>query len=102
MGYYTRYELNFDYGYDEEKRTKIFNRIGELSGYTYLFDDDVKWYDHEKDMLKLSKEYPDIVFTLNGEGEEAGDIWVAYFKDGKMVRHTAVIKLPEYNPSDLK
>ncbi len=101
MGYYTNYELNFNTNNPEEE-TKILNRIQEISGYTYLFSQEVKWYDHDKDMLQLSREFPDIVFTLDGEGEENGDIWKAYYHNGKFVKNRAEIKFPEYNPNDLK
>lgn len=102
MGYYTRYELNFDNGGDYDLGEAVVARIQEISGYTYLFNQEVKWYEHEADMKQLSKEYPDIAFTLDGEGEESGDVWRAYFKDGKMALHRAIIKFPEYNPDNLK
>lgn len=43
-----------------------------------------KWYDWEEDMLLLSKRFPEIMFTLGGIGEEFGDIWEAYFYDGRV------------------
>lgn len=101
MGYYTRYELSFDHGYDPVLEEKVMKRIEEISGYTYLFDQEVKWYEHIEDMLTLSKEFPEIVFTLNGEGEESGDVWVAYFLNGKHVVHKAEIVLPKFDINDL-
>ena len=50
-----------------------------------------KWYDHETDLNLLSVQMPDVVFTLSGEGEEAGDIWMKYFKNGEMVVDKASI-----------
>lgn len=44
--------------------------------------DEAKWYDWNKDMLELSKEFPDILFGLEGRGEEKLDWWYALFKDG--------------------
>ncbi len=35
-------------------------------------------------MIKLSKMYPNLVFVLHGEGEEQGDVWTAYFCDGRV------------------
>ena len=35
-------------------------------------------------MLKLSLEFPEYVFILDGEGEESGDIWRSFYKNGKM------------------
>lgn len=66
--------------------SEIFGKLEEIS--TYDFDEDGftegKWYDHEKDMKVLSGLYPNIVFTLDGEGEEQGDVWKKTFKDGKL------------------
>src|SRR5881394_2305568 len=47
-------------------------------------EESTKWYDHEADMKALSAEFPKVLFTLRGEGEESGDVWVKYFKNGKM------------------
>lgn len=35
-------------------------------------------------MKVISTKYPDILFEVTGEGEETGDLWKAYFKNGKM------------------
>ncbi len=43
-----------------------------------------KWYYHEKHMLALSLEFPDCIFTLEGEGEEKGDSWRKRFLNGEM------------------
>ena len=40
--------------------------------------DSCKWYEHEEDLKPLSKKFPDVMFTLFGEGEESGDIWRKY------------------------
>ena len=61
-----------------------------------------KWYEWEEDMLKLSKLFPSILFKVDGEGEEAGDIWRAFFKNGKRVKYKAEIRLPHFSPDDLK
>lgn len=49
---------------------------GEWAGY------DLQWFDHDLDMFKLSKKFPDNIFTLSGFGENRDDIWVEYWKDG--------------------
>lgn len=46
------------------------------------FEDSCKWYDHNKDMLRISKKYPGTIFVLNGDGEESGDVWRKYYHKG--------------------
>ena len=57
-----------------------------------------KWYDWEEDMLLLSKRFPEIMFTLGGIGEEFGDIWEAYFYDGRVQVCKADIVYPQFDP----
>ena len=57
-----------------------------------------KWYGHRADMIELSKANPTILFKLHGEGEEAGDIWNQWHKNGKSQEESAVIQIPEYDP----
>lgn len=59
-----------------------------------VLEEACKWYDHENDMKALSRKYPEVLFTLRGEGEDAGDVWVKYFKGGKMQAE----KQPEFVP----
>lgn len=100
MGYYTRYKLEIlegnDYYTDYEKE------ISNLSGYNDCFDDSIKWRDHENDMRRYSKENPKVLFKLSGEGEESGDIWVEYYKNGKMQREKAQIIIGGFNEKKLK
>ena len=119
MGYDTRYSLDISQtdvlkeikGLDANgKPASIFVRemldynsikkeICELSGYSYCWIEACKWYDHETDMRKFSKKYKDVVFTLSGEGEESGDLWIKYFKNGKMQVSKARIEYDSYNES---
>lgn len=61
-----------------------------------------KWYDHETDVKRLSALFPGMLFTLNGEGEESGDIWVKYFLDGKVQVCKAKIVFDSFDPGYLK
>ena len=56
--------------------------------------DEVKWYDHEIDMKALSKQFPDFLFELRGQGEENADIWLKWFFRGKMQGGKAKIVMP--------
>lgn len=99
MGYYTRYTLEVNdetYGMIDHKE-----KISKISGYNNPFDDEVKWYGHEGDMKKYSKLNKGILFKLIGEGEESNDLWIKYFKDGKMQVCKARITYDEYDESKL-
>lgn len=62
----------------------------------------VKWYEHEDHIRALSKEFPNVLFTLRGEGEESGDIWNKYFLNGKMQMAKAQIAFDPFDESKLK
>jgi hypothetical protein len=83
---------HLDYG-------SIKKEISNAAGYTYLWSNPVKWYEHEKEMREFSKKYPEVVFTLHGEGEESGDLWIKYFKNGKMQTSKARIEYDSYDES---
>lgn len=53
-------------------------------------------------MIKLSKEFPDLLFYLHGEGEDAKDLWYKYYKNGKYQECYAEIVYPEYDESKLE
>lgn len=117
MGYNTRYDLEVEGSTYREAVTgedadgnettifvtkkisieKLKKEIANDVGYTYLFGEECKWYGHADDMRKFSKKYPDILFILSGEGEESGDLWRKYFKNGKMQIAEVVIT---YEPFD--
>lgn len=119
MGYYTRYDLEVEEqtvmkpveGVDangmpatifvkETYDVERFKReLSDIAGYKHIFGDDVTWYDHEKDMRGYSRKYPEVVFKLIGKGEESGDLWIKYFKNGKMQSCKARIV---YDPFDEK
>jgi hypothetical protein len=61
-----------------------------------------KWYNHEVDMRIISKEYPDVVFELHGEGEQAGDMWIKYFKNGLCQVANAIISFDKYDATKLR
>lgn len=55
------------------------------------FEESCSWYEHEEHMKNLSTRYPNVLFILDGTGEEEGDIWRKYFRAGEMFRADAVI-----------
>lgn len=81
MGYYTYYKLTV---YPESRAAEIEERLKELNEF-WTDEDSIKWYDHEEDCLKLSKLFPDVLISVQGEGEENGDIWRNDFVAGELV-----------------
>lgn len=108
MGYYTRYRLSVLPFKSEEESEQIHNFYDDVeSNRIYNFDsmilqdvldssDTLKWYDHDEDMLKLSKLYPLITFLLQGEGrEDQVDVWRCYYKNGKSVHQDAELRFDD-------
>jgi len=110
MGYYTDYTIQVspdtaaEISQDFETFQTVFE---EITGYFIEEDFTVpscKWYNHEKDMLEISKLYPNAVWQLDGSGEEEGDVWRVYFKNGKKQDANTVVTVThdEFDESKLK
>ena len=96
MGNETIYNLSMKSinGFDEHA-----DEISKRSGYRHLFDNEPhKWYRHEEVMLSYSEQNPDIEFRLEGYGDENEDIWVKWFKGGKMQQWYPQYVIPEEPP----
>jgi hypothetical protein len=104
MGYNTSYSLevlNTDDLTDDQRDAMWAETVD--GDYTSLYDlaynpgnlDDMKWYSHEGDMRRISSKYPNVLFVLGGEGEESGDIWKAWFRNGVGIKVEAEILVPE-------
>jgi len=52
-------------------------------------------------MRKYSKLHPKLTFIIDGEGEESGDIWKAYFQNGKMFKTKAIMTFEEFSVEKL-
>jgi len=96
MGYYTHYELEMTPDLPEVREAL------DESDFAYAFEDDCKWYEHEAEMIAFSERFPDVLFKLSGEGEEAGDLWRKYFKAGKMQNCPAEITYEPFDESKLR
>jgi hypothetical protein len=104
VGYNTHYEL------DHEPKSLAWSPSIERAMETLAGDDDhynpftssCSWYGHVEDMVEFSKQYPNIVFTLSGEGDETGDLWRKYFKDGKVQVVRAVFTFQPFDPEKLR
>lgn len=99
MGYYTRHQLTIIEG--DNYTTDYEQEIAEVTQYFNCFEDEIKWYDQEKDMIKYSKKHPNTTFMIEGEGEDSGDIWRAYYKNGKMFRTIGIVHFEDYSEDKL-
>lgn len=111
MGYYTNYTLSIAKANEEEnKQFDIYMDSGgsvdggylKLKDLVYGHADSTEWYDYHDNMLELSKKYPSILFQLNGNGEENGDQWIAWFQNGKSMISRAKITFDPYDKSKMK
>lgn len=92
MGYETRFKLTAltDRNYSQRDYLKVLAEIDlrefspEADSFEKEFEESRKWYNYEDDMKKLSLAFPDTYFLLYGVGEEQGDVWKAYFCNGKV------------------
>lgn len=105
MGYYTEYSLEVNHK-DELKIIEQLRAENENTKYAFCnfgeANDAIKWYDHEKDLREFSKKHSTAIFTLKGNGEESGDIWVKYFKNGKMQASRAKLVFDKFDKNLLK
>ena len=80
------------FGWSEENDAYYKERIDKSDyPFDWVSDDSMKWYDWERDMSILAKDYPEMEFVLYGEGEERDDNWRAFFKGDKTVFQMAHI-----------
>ena len=62
----------------------------------------VRWRDFDEDMKEISKDFPGVLFSMNGEGEEREDIWRAWFKNGRGYSEYARIKYPLFDENKME
>ncbi len=112
MGYQTVYSLNIcDKNRKEILSDSLIDSVTSAIDALEIFENgDVKngftgyarWYEHEEELGRISAEFPDLLFCLHGEGDEATDIWDKYFKGGKIQRCPAVITIADFDESLLE
>lgn len=98
MAYYTRYKLRV-MG-DAVSVHDVTQTIKSIADHN-PFIDECSWYDHEKHMRQASKDHPGEILLLEGVGEDPGDMWQKYFKDGKMQVCRAQIVYPLFDETKL-
>lgn len=108
MGYETQYALAVvdaadpkPYGSpDSDEIIATLRQENEYAEYALTSDGDTnnacKWYDACQDIRAFSEKYPGKLFILRGYGEEATDVWIAYFLEGNAYQKVAQMVYPTY------
>jgi hypothetical protein len=65
-----------------------------VSGEPLFGYEGVKWYSYDDDMKVVSQKYPSLTFELEGEGEESGDFWRSWYKNGRSVSIQGQVTFP--------
>lgn len=113
MGYYTDFKLTLVTPVVEDEvcpESKVYKEIkkaflkvfGEEDTRDFTYFDELvqigcnwKWYNWEEDMKTIAKLFPNVHFTLEGEGEEREDWWIAEFYGNRSCIRRAEIIPPE-------
>lgn len=96
----------FEYIFDDELNVNhyISERIPLLntSNKVYCLESEelYEWYDDENQLSIFSTLFPEVLFILHGEGEEAGDLWEFYMLNEKSKKMFA--EIPKPNLEDLQ
>jgi hypothetical protein len=106
MGYYTRYQVTDLDGHDLSDDLHACLEEAVRRPYPALYfrgEDTCKWYDYQDDLkfYSLLPKNKGKVIACHGKGEETGDVWDLYVKDGKAQRCEAEIVIPPYDESKL-
>ena len=112
MGYYTTYTLTIKEGFTPQVGKDLDELLERYDASypfckrcynTYDTRNEYKWYEHEDDMKKISKELgEDVLLLLEGEGEEGMDVWRKYFRNGKIATYYPEIIWKEFSEEDLR
>jgi hypothetical protein len=104
MGYSTEYTLEYDTLDDHEDiKDFILKSTDHLIGFEVeaLLDGGTltaQWYEHEEEMLNLSRGFPATIFILYGIGSEQGDMWKKRFINGGVEIIRATLVFPDFEP----
>jgi hypothetical protein len=82
------------------EQKKFQELFGVITGYDLesLLESEKEWYHHGRDMEEISLLYPDVLFELEGNGEEWDDHWQARYLNGKEEKVHANVRIvyPEF------
>ena len=98
MGYYTVHTAeNLT-----KEQIEDLAKIADLPEYYLTGEEECKWYSFGDDFKELSLKYPDELLIFSGEGEESGDIWKYYAKNGLGYTAKAIVTFPDFNEAELE
>lgn len=117
MGYYTDFELTAEKylpggggsfstrSLSPEELEAIVKDVEKMdvfeSYYPPVWYANAKWYESDEDMLRLSSRFPDVLFTLRGQGEERDDEWYAYYLNGRVQEARIIKSWDDFDPEFL-
>lgn len=91
MGYYTDYTVSCD-STNVNARKNIQDELDKNPYKPYMGERfNAKWYDHDTDMINISRKFPDVTFILDGLGEDDDTPWRTYYKNGGIQEATVTI-----------
>lgn len=125
MSYYTTYEITIEKIDPEtfmptwdktrlmtpdnsEVPADLVEKIHDLCGEDLEFDHInafygcAKWYEWQKDLTTLSKEYPEFMFTVDGSGEDCPDFWICWIVNGKAQYEQKALTHAPFDPEKLQ
>ncbi len=110
MGYYTSYNMDVNNVKSKAEHDALYDALRKknIIGYAFYGGDwdkhnsssfwcseCVKWYDHDEDMLEISKQFPEMTFKLIGTGDDDDDRWYTLYRNGEFETVKAVLTWPE-------
>lgn len=109
MGYKSYHSLSVFTDQGEEYEWEIIDKLrSKYEGAYYALTDkgeaenEYTWSKQDEHMCKFSLQYPDIMFSISGEGQQTNDTWITYYKNGKMQHCPAIVTYDDYDESKLK
>lgn len=92
MNYQTKFTVNYKNDDHEDHSMEIFNALKDLNPDCFnnneainleaMFKEPLDWYSWNENMTALSKLFPLTTFVIYGNGQDYGDCWKAYFRNG--------------------
>lgn len=80
---------------------KVLDELKTLNGGYDAFNSEYSWDDYDKHMGIVSKNHPKTVFQLEGDGEDGGDLWITYYRNGFCQSSTAKITYDDFDETKL-